>query len=197
MEGLWIVLGSALSTVSGVVFWVLNSRTARDTQERQQRHDLQMQGQRLDAERRAAQDDALREARRARLQPVFDVLAELEVGQAHAMWKEAIERVEASGEAEKAATQVLAGQMPPEGASKAARDVAREALQELLKEVPPPSKALAMRAAPVVFRIGDETLRTELVALLMSAALEKLGEDALSKMADIHARLEAYVAKID
>ena len=32
MEGLWILLGSSLSVISGIVFWYLNSRTARETQ---------------------------------------------------------------------------------------------------------------------------------------------------------------------
>lgn len=78
MEGIWLLVGATLSTATGVIFWFLNSQTTAGAQERQHQHDLELQRERLEAERICAHDEALRNQRIARFQPIFDVLDQLE-----------------------------------------------------------------------------------------------------------------------
>jgi len=67
MDGLWILLGSGLSTSAGVLFWFLNSKTSQS-----------IQTQALTRERQNREDDAIRTMRRERLKPVFDLLLDVQ-----------------------------------------------------------------------------------------------------------------------
>jgi len=189
MEGLWILLGGAITAVSGVIFWFLNSRTAREVQEREERHELQMQEQRLQAERQSKEDDAVRAMRRTRLQPLFDVLAELDNYLAYCSFRRAVEEAEQAG-----VPQRIAAHLFPEGVSP---ERLRRMQEEVKNLVPDPPADLSSRALISLSRIGDEGLREEMSRVFH--AMFKPGSDWVglaSKMADIHARLERYAASI-
>ena len=74
MEGLWILVGAALSTGSGIVVWWLSSRTAREVQETEHSHDADLQDRRLEAEREAARSETKRAYLKQRAQPLLEFL---------------------------------------------------------------------------------------------------------------------------
>lgn len=193
MEGLWILLGAALSTASGIVFWLLHSRTARETQERQQRHDLQMQQQQVVAERQNAQDEAIRAMKRARLQPVFEALAQLDDGFAHFRWQKMADSLEETGEIGEAARKRF-----PEGVS---TEVIRDVVSGLRKEFPAPTAAGVLRAITTLHRVADSSLQEDAVAVLLPLLMGDSAEDerqsAASRLPSLYARLETYAARTD
>jgi len=190
MEAVWIILGSLLSTISGVVGWYLNSITSRKVQERQQKHELAMEQQRLEAERQNRRDESARNVRYARLQPVFDLLAEVEGGYAHRMWKAVLEDAEKKGVLDDAIAQRLPQGIPAE--------VRTEVLKSLQERVPSPPIELLLRAYAVIFRVSDESICWDLFLLVNSLFGSGLDDAALlRKIGDVHARLERYAASID
>ena len=186
MDVTGIVLGGAIAIASGTVMWYLNSRTSREVQERQQKHELEMQEQRLEAERQNRRDESARNVRYARLQPVFDLLAEVEGGYAHRAWKLMLEQAEVEGALDSA----IAQQLP--------QDVREQVWTEVVNRVPPSPVELLARASAIIFRVDDEDIRRDLLLLVFSLFKSDLDIDALlRKIADVHARLERYAASVD
>ena len=82
-----------ISLVSGVTSGLLTGGAALFIQRRQHGHEIAMQGQRLDAERAAEEHEAIRQMRRERLRPVFELLDELEVWYGVAIERKTLEEV--------------------------------------------------------------------------------------------------------
>jgi hypothetical protein len=184
MIELWQALLLALATAvfALVVSWI--------TQRRQQVHELAMQQQRLDAERQSRRDEAIRASRRAQLQPVFDLLAELEEGYAHRRWKAVIDLAEKDGVFDFTDPDLMPGGVP--------ESVSIEVMKMIREMIPAPTPPLVARASVVRLRIDDESIRRDLAALaggLLSSDLDDTGR--LHQIADLHTRLERYAAAVD
>jgi hypothetical protein len=191
-----ILLGGLIGIAATVVGWFLNSRTARDAQQRQRKYDLEMQEQSLQAERQKGRDEALREARRDRLQPVFELLRELEQTLAYRLSEESIQAFEAAVGLDSPLAPAVAGGAP-DGARRTSREVLQEMVAELRRDIPPAPKDLVTRAASVILRIGDEDLRNNLLMVCVAASSGDYESRVFANMAIIHARLEAYAVAID
>jgi len=184
MIALWQALLLALASAgfTFVVTWM--------TQARQQTHELAMQQQRLQAERQNRQDEAIRATRRATLQPVFDVLAELEAGYAHRRWGELIKLAEKAGVLDLSSSDLF-----PDGVPEA---VSVKLMKKIQDVIPAPSPGLAARVSVVRYRIDDESIRRDLLALALGLSKPDRDDvDMLRKIAELHTRLEHYAASID
>ena len=74
MEGAWIVLGSGLSTASGLLFYFLSSRNSRTMLALEHTHQLAVENKRQESDRRARQEAALREYLKEQARPLRDFL---------------------------------------------------------------------------------------------------------------------------
>jgi hypothetical protein len=193
MEAAWIVLGGLISTISGIVFWFLNSRTSREVQVRQQAHELAIQQQRVEADRNSRRDDAIRAARRARLEPVFALLAELEAGYSHSVWRDAWQHLEKDGVLDNATGDAGEG-LFPDGVP---AQIRAEVRQKILQTLPEPSVELLAKAVPVIFRIGDKQLRDDLLVCLGALFVSTDTPKRILALSRIHGRLEHYAATVD
>ncbi len=190
MEGLWIVLGSLLSTISGVIFWFLNSKTSDNVQTRAQEHEARMQEQRIASERHGQRDEAIRAMRRERLQPVFDVLQQVDNWLTFQGWRHVIE----SAESTKMEREVLQ-KLFPSGLPREAISAIADVRLEIRQLVPPPSPDLPFRAITAAVRVDDEQLSADL--LLLGAALANPSDQigwVSANLPKIHTRLEWYAA---
>ncbi len=173
-QALLLIPASAAGTLA--VTWI--------AQRWRQADELAMQQQRLEAERQSRKDEAIRATRSVQLQPVFDVLAELEEGYAHRRWKALVDQAEREG-----ALTII--DRLPDGMSV-------EMLKRLGEEIPAPHPKLAARAAVVRLRIDDEGIRRDLLELALGVIDADLTDaDRLHKIADLHTRLERYAAAVD
>jgi hypothetical protein len=194
MEAVWIILGGLISTISGVVAWHFNSQTSRDIQERQQKHELAMQEQRLEAERKNRQDEAIRAARRVGLEPVLNLMAEVEGGYTYRFWKSVVEKVGKDNVFDATLTD-LAADLFPDGMPADAR---ARVVRDMVDVVPQPSPEILARAAAVIPRINDENLRRDMF-FLVSGLFSPISDFRVRflKVADVHTRLERYAASTD
>jgi len=184
----WQALLIALT--SGIAGSLLTAMAAMLVQHSQQEHELATQRQRLEAERQGRRDDAIREARRASLRPVFDLMAELESGYAHRRWKAIIETAEKAGVLDYKGTEVFPGGVP--------ESVSVELAKMMHQVIPEPSVDLPARASVVRSRIDDVGIRDDLLALALGLGKSDLDDRAmLAKVANLHARLEKYAAYVD
>lgn len=162
------LVAGVLAIASGVVGWFLNARTAREMQERQQEYDARMLERRLQDDRALRKNEVLRTAKEARLQPIFDALADLEqsLGSRIARrfaeekgWKEFFESIE----------------------------------QELDKA--PTIHEICFRLLGYSYRIRDPDIRGELVDTAKAAIglSEEDREWLKENLAAVHARLEAHL----
>ena len=76
--GLSILLTGLLTIAAGVVAWLLNSRTARETQDREHRHTTELELRRERAERQVRREEALREYQRGQAEPFYEFLGIVE-----------------------------------------------------------------------------------------------------------------------
>jgi hypothetical protein len=179
-----------ISLASGVTAGLLTGGAALLVQRRQQGHDLAMQNQRLEAQRQSEQDEAIRAARRISLQPVFELMAELESGYAHRRWKVLIEAAEEEGVLDYTGKGLLPEPLP--------KDVSLEVAKRMRQIVPAPRADLLVRASVVRSRIDDEGIRDDLLKLAFGLGKGDTDDTAmLAKIAELHARLERYVAGVD
>jgi hypothetical protein len=149
-----------------------------------------MQNQRLEAQRQSEQDEAIRAARRISLQPVFELMAELESGYAHRRWKVLIEAAEEEGVLDYTGKGLLPEPLP--------KDVSLEVAKRMRQIVPAPRADLLVRASVVRSRIDDEGIRDDLLKLAFGLGKGDTDDTAmLAKIAELHARLERYVAGVD
>jgi len=172
MEAAWIVLGGFISTIAGVVGWYLNSRTSREVQERQQRHELAMQAERLEAERQSKREDAVRAMRRERLQPVFDSLADLESEIAYLSVSETLDGINCR----------------PEVKAKVVKD---------LREHRSPRPDTLFRMAATAARTGDADLAKDILDIWALLQGDNPDTTAAGRaLRAVHDRLEEYAVRV-
>jgi hypothetical protein len=173
MDAVWLLIGAALSTVSGVIFWFLNSRTTANTQRQQHHHELEMQSARLEAEKESTREAALRERKIARLQPAFDVLDGLETS---------------------LSALTLSGRANAEG-----EDAYKELWDEVVGDTHQHLR-LPLTLTGLANRFEDAELRNELHTVA-EKALHLEDEESLAWLRDnlgpIHVHLEKYAVEID
>lgn len=177
-----------ISLVSGVTSGLLTGGAALFIQRRQHGHEIAMQGQRLDAERAAEEHEAIRQMRRERLRPVFELLDELEVWYGVAIERKTLEEVRS----------LPPEKLPPD---KLPAGISAEmwptVVQKVLDGIEGPKTDFLQRAGRLSFRVGDRPLGLELI-LLVAAVFPELPSPDVSplRVADFRERLEQYAARV-
>ena len=148
-------------------------------------HSLIMQERRLQAERQEKREEFAREVRRERLQPVFDLLTEMELGYSHRLWTAALDGIGIEGMVDRAV----------EGMA-ASPEIRAQVLKEMKELIPPSPVDLVARAPTVILRIDDDKIRQDLFLLALGLFGSGPDDAQLKKVANVHARLERYIADI-
>jgi hypothetical protein len=183
---LLVVVGGAI----GVLGTVIGIAASWRSQDRQLRHDREMLDTRLQEERSARREDALRAARRERLVPVMGVLEEMERYLGGRLMHWFVDEVKAQGFPE--------GVVPDILQDSEMEDVWRRIREAMMRGLETPEwHTLIVRAITIADRIGDRQLWADFVTFSVSLLGTNLDTQAASRtLGELHERLEVYASTI-
>lgn len=175
-----------ISLPSAILGGLVVGITALVVQGQQLSHDASMQAQRLDHDRSLKIDETLREAKRARLKPVFELLSDIDAMAARVLWAQAFDATMADPRVQ----DIFPGGLSPERERRLRESLATDAPSFVEDE-------FFVRTMGLLSRISDSQLKVDIWAAVVAVADRTQGDlGALAKMADIHARLEAEATRI-
>ena len=185
-----LLVGAASGVVVAFFGGLLSFVTTSVTQGTQHVRDLELLAGQIEAERQTKSDDAARQIRRDRLQPVLDLMTEMEGFLAYKLWSESMNE-----QRDAISRSVL---LPLVGADNVeeAWKVARERIMKGV-EYDPQWNSIVARALIASLRIGDRNLRAEL--MLFPIAMQSAGFDLSQgsiRLGELHNRMEEYAAMI-
>ena len=164
---------------TGGVAWVI--------QHRQQKHELNMQQERLQAERQSRQDEAIRQMRRERLQPAFEALADYERELTYRSWSQGVDEYQGEGRGGEGSDAVASISQEE-----------RERVRRMMAEHRPSRAETVLHAISAAARIDDDGLRGEILSLMSVVGRGQPDVNAgIAALRKVYPRLERYAASID
>ena len=180
----WQVL--LISIPGAVLGGLVVGGTALLVQHRQLHHERDMQAARLKAESENLSRERGRDLRRSELEPVLDLLREIDERLTGATWSDAIDAARKDIDKHRSETHL----------PKMTEEKWQRMKRSMMESIPSPQGELAPRLVGVLHRVRDHQIQTDLAIVvgLLTQTEEPIPSAISPTLARIHASLEQYVA---